>query len=104
VTGRVLDVVVDIRPDSPTHGQHVAVELSEENKHQLFIPKGFAHGFIVLSQDAVVSYKIDAPYAPEHEKGVYYADPDLGIDWGLPAVDIQLSDKDRNLPFLRSGE
>ena len=104
VTGRVLDVAVDIRKASPTFGRHVTAELSEENKHQLFIPKGFAHGFLVLSKDAIFSYKVDAPYAPNQERGIYYADPDLMIDWGLPASEIQSSDKDQGLPFLKNAE
>jgi len=100
VTGRVLDVAVDIRPDSPTFGRHVSTELSEENKHQLFIPKGFAHGFIVLSRQAVFAYKVDAPYAPEHERGIRFDDPDLAVDWGVGAEDICVSDKDRGLDWL----
>jgi dTDP-4-dehydrorhamnose 3,5-epimerase len=104
VTGRVLDLAVDIRKNSPTFGRHVTAELSEENKHQLFIPKGFAHGFLVLSQEAVFSYKVDAPYAPDHERGIYYADPALGIDWGLPDGEIRLSEKDRKLPWMVTGD
>lgn len=100
VTGHVLDVAVDIRSHSPTYGQHVAVELSEENKYQLFIPKGFAHGFLVLSRYAIFAYKVDAPYAPEHERGIHHADPQLGIDWKLPESEIQLSEKDGQWPLL----
>jgi dTDP-4-dehydrorhamnose 3,5-epimerase len=100
VSGRILDVAVDIRPESPTFGRHAAVELSEENKHQLFIPRGFAHGFVVLSQEAVVAYKVDAYYAPEHERGIRFDDPDLGIDWILPQEDIRVSDKDRRWPWF----
>jgi dTDP-4-dehydrorhamnose 3,5-epimerase len=105
ITGRVLDVAVDIRKDSPTFGLHVTAELSEENKHQLFIPAGFAHdGFLVLSQEAVFSYKVDAPYAPDHERGIYYADPVLEIDWSLPPSDMRLSEKDRKLPLMVTGD
>lgn len=104
VTGHVLDVAVDIRLQSPTYGKHVAVELTEENKYQLFIPKGLAHGFIVLSRYAIITYKVDAPYAPKHESGIHYADPRLGIDWKLPASEIKLSEKDEKLPGLCAAE
>lgn len=98
--GTVLDVAVDIRPDSPTFGQYVAVELSAENKRQLFIPRGFAHGFLVLSAEAVFSYKVDNVYAPQAEGSVNYADPTIGIDWTIPQSDMLLSEKDRNAPIL----
>ncbi len=98
--GTVLDVAVDIRPDSPTFGQYVAVELSAENKRQLFIPRGFAHGFLVLSDEAVFSYKVDNVYAPQAEGSVNYADPTIGIDWTIPQSDMLLSEKDRNAPIL----
>jgi len=104
VTGRVLDVAVDIRKGSPTFGQHLAVELSAQNKHQLFISRGFAHGFAVLSKEAVFVYKMDAPYAPDHECGIFYADPALGANWGLPSADIRLSDKDKGLPLLKNAK
>lgn len=94
VSGSVLDVAVDIRRDSPTFGQHVAVELSESNQKQLFIPRGFAHGFVVLSPEAVFQYKCDNYYAPQHEGSIIWNDPDLNIDWIIPAVDISLSEKD----------
>ena len=97
VRGAVLDVAVDIRPNSPTFGQHVAVELSAENKRQLFIPRGFAHGFLVLTETAIFSYKCDNYYPPEHDTGIYFADPDLGIDWKLPAEKLIISEKDKNL-------
>ena len=94
VKGRVLDVAVDIRHGSPTFGRHVAVELSEENHRRLFIPRGFAHGFAVLSEQAVFQYKCDNYYAPESEGGIAWDDPSLGIDWQLPAADVILSAKD----------
>lgn len=94
VKGKVLDVNVDIRKGSPTFGQHIAVELSEENKRQLFIPRGFAHGFAVLSEEAVFQYKCDNYYAPGFEGGIQYDDPALGIDWRIPVEKRILSDKD----------
>lgn len=94
--GRVLDVAVDIRRGSPTFGKHVAVELSGENHRQFFIPRGFAHGFSVLSDTAVFQYKCDAFYAPQSEGALAWDDPDLQIDWKLPKADILLSEKDRN--------
>lgn len=94
VRGRVLDVAVDIRKGSPTFGQHVAVELSEENHLQFFIPRGFAHGFAVLSDVAVFQYKCDAFYAPQSEGGIQLRDPALGIDWRIPVEHAVLSEKD----------
>lgn len=93
--GRVLDVAVDLREGSPTYGRHLAIELSAENHRQLFIPRGFAHGFAVLSETAVFSYKCDAFYAPQSEGGIQALDPALGIDWQIPNGDMILSDKDR---------
>lgn len=93
--GRVLDVAVDIRPKSPTYGKYVAVELSADNHRQLFIPKGFAHGFAVLSKEALFAYKCDEFYHPEAECGIAWDDPTLSIDWGLPKEDIILSEKDK---------
>lgn len=93
--GRVLDVAVDIRPESPTYGKYVAVELSADNHRQLFIPKGFAHGFAVLSNEALFAYKCDEFYHPEAECGIAWDDPTLSIDWGLPKEDIILSEKDK---------
>ena len=93
--GRVLDVAVDIRPESPTYGKYVAVELSADNHRQLFIPKGFAHGFAVLSNEALFAYKCDEFYHPEAECGIAWDDPTLSIDWGLPKDDIILSEKDK---------
>ena len=96
VSGKVLDVAVDIRKDSPTFGRYVAVELSGENHRQFFIPRGFAHGFSVLSEECVFQYKCDNFYHPEAEGAVAWNDPDIGIDWQLPPEEIILSAKDRN--------
>lgn len=93
--GRVLDVAVDIRSGSPTFGKHVAVELSDENQRQLFIPRGFLHGFSVLSETAIFAYKCDNLYCPSSEFGIRFDDPEIGIDWGIPADKIITSDKDR---------
>lgn len=100
VRGRVLDVAVDIRKGSPTYGQHVAVELSEENHRQIFIPRGFAHGFAVLSETAVFQYKCDNYYAPQSEGGISILDTGLGIDWHLPQEAALLSEKDTRHPRL----
>ena len=102
VQGRVLDVAVDLREGSPTYGKHYAIELSGENHLQMFIPKGFAHGFAVLSDEAVFQYKCDEYYAPESEGAVAWDDPDLAIDWMLPKEDIRLSDKDKSNPNLKN--
>ena len=93
--GKVLDVAVDIRPGSPTFGKHVAVELSAENKRQLFIPRGFLHGFSVLSEEAVFAYKCDNLYCKDAEFGIRFDDPEIGIDWKVPADKIITSEKDR---------
>lgn len=93
--GRVLDVVVDLRKHSSTFGQYVAVELSDTNKKQLFIPRGFAHGFLVLSDEAVFSYKVDNTYSPTHETSLLWNDPKVGIDWGISEEEIILSAKDK---------
>ena len=100
VRGRVLDVAVDIRRGSPTFGRHVAVELTEDNKRQFFIPRGFAHGFSVLSDEAVFQYKCDNLYAPESEGAIAWDDPALGIDWRLAPGDVVLSPKDSGHPRL----
>lgn len=101
VKGKVLDIAVDLRKDSPTFGQHVAMELSDENRRQMFIPRGFAHGFSVLSEEAVFQYKCDSYYAPESEGSLAWNDPDLNIDWNVPAGSEILSDKDRMSPRLK---
>ncbi len=98
--GRVLDVAVDLRKGSATYGQHFAVELSEENKRQLLIPRGFAHGFSVLSESAIFAYKCDNTYNKESEGGLLYNDPALGIDWQIAAEDALLSEKDTISPTL----
>ena len=104
VRGRVLDVAVDIRRGSPTYGQHVAVELSEDNHRQFFIPRGFAHGFSVLSETAVFQYKCDNFYHPEADGGISILDSSLGIDWRIPTEYAILSDKDTKHPLLKDFE
>ena len=99
--GRVLDVAVDLRKASPTFGQWFGVELSDENKRQFFIPKGFAHGFSVLSDKAIFTYKCDTLYHPEADGGILLSDPDLAIDWQIPEEIRILSDKDKKHPILR---
>jgi len=99
VLGKIYDVAVDLRSDSSTYGEWFGVELSAENQTQLFLPKGFAHGYSVLSEMAIVQYKVDSPYNPQAEKGVRYNDPDLGIDWQVD--NPKLSEKDQKLPFLK---
>ena len=99
VLGKIYDVAVDLRADSSTYGKWFGVELSAENQTQLFLPKGFAHGYSVLSEMAIVQYKVDSPYNPQAEKGVRYNDPDLGIDWQVD--NPKLSEKDQKLPFLK---
>ena len=101
VKGAVLDVAVDVRKGSPTPGQHVAVELTGENHRQFFIPRGFLHGFSVLSEEVVFQYKCDNFYAPASEGAVAWDDPDLGIDWRIPAEQVILSEKDRHHPRLK---
>jgi len=104
ISGRVLDVAVDIRRGSPWFGQHVVCELTGENHRQFFIPRGFAHGFVVLSEEAVFQYKCDYPYTPEAEGAIAWNDPSLAIDWGVPEEAILLSEKDKHHPFLADAE
>ena len=104
IKGRVLDVAVDIRRSSPTFGQHVMVELSDENKRQFFIPRGFAHGFLVLSEEAIFTYKVDNPYAPTEEAGIRWNDPALAIEWPIDPVAVQTSEKDLKQPLLKEAQ
>ena len=104
IKGKVLDVAVDIRKGSPTFGKYVAVELSEENKRQLFIPRGFAHGFLVLSDEVIFTYKVDNYYAPEYDRSIRFDDPDININWNFLKEEILISDKDKNAPFLKDAE
>lgn len=99
--GKVLDVVVDLRKNSASFGQHLSIELSEDSHTQLFVPRGFAHGFVVLSETAVFFYKVDNFYHKESEGGIMYNDPDLAIDWGIPVAEIILSEKDTRLPSFK---
>jgi len=100
IQGRVLDVAVDIRKNSPTFGQHVAVELSSENKKQLLVPRGFAHGFVVLEDDTIFAYKVDNYYSPENDRGIAFDDENLSIDWLLDHQELNLSAKDTKQPKL----
>jgi dTDP-4-dehydrorhamnose 3,5-epimerase len=102
--GKVLDVVVDLRQDSPTFGKHMAIELTSENKIQMFIPRGFAHGFSVLSESAVFWYKCDNYYNKESEAGIRFDDPSLAIDWKVPESSIKISEKDAVLPNLKEAK
>ena len=104
IKGKVLDVAVDIRKSSPTFGKHVMVELSEENKRQFFIPRGFAHGFLVLSEEAIFTYKVDNPYAPQSEAGIRWDDPDLAIQWPIDPQKVQTSEKDLKQPSFKDAE
>ena len=101
VKGRVLDIAVDIRVGSPTYGKYVSVELTEDSHRQFFMSKGFAHGFSVLSDEVIFQYKCDEFYAPQSEGAIAWNDPDLAIDWQIPADKVLLSDKDKKHPFLR---
>jgi len=104
IQGSVLDVAVDIRKGSPTFGEHIVVELSEENKKQLFVPRGFAHGFVVTSEVAIFSYKVDNYYSPEHDRGIIYNDADLAIDWSLDTGKLLLSEKDSKQPKFKDAD
>lgn len=105
IKGTVLDVAVDIRRGSPTFGQYVAVELSGENKRQLFVPRGFAHGFHVLSDEAIFTYKVDNVYAPKYERGIRFDDPTIQVDWRVADGEtLNLSPKDQQAPFLSEAE
>ncbi|RXP61842.1 dTDP-4-dehydrorhamnose 3,5-epimerase [Lutibacter sp. HS1-25] len=104
IKGKVLDVAVDIRKGSSTFGKYVAIELSEENKKQLLIPRGFAHGFIVLSDEAILAYKVDNYYSPNHDRGFAFDDKTIGIDWQLITKDLQLSQKDAQQPLFKDVE
>ena len=104
IKGKILDVAVDIRLDSPAFSKHVAVELSEENKRQLFVPKGFAHGFAVLSEECIVQYKVDNYYNKEAEKGIRFDDKTLNIDWKISKKDIIVCERDKNFPSIDKAE
>ena len=104
IKGKVLDVAVDIRKGSPTFGKYIAVELSEENKKQLLIPRGFAHGFVVLEDDTIFAYKVDSYYSPECDRGIAFDDETIGIDWILPKEGLLLSDKDTKQPKLHQTD
>ena len=104
IKGCVLDVAVDLRPGSPTYGQHVSVELSEDNKRQFFIPRGFAHGFLVLSDEAIFTYKVDNVYAPQAEAGIRWDDPALGIEWPIDPAKVLTSEKDLRQPLLKDAK
>ena len=104
IKGKVLDVAIDIRKGSPTFGQHVAVELSEQNKRQMFVPRGFAHGFVVLEEETIFAYKVDNYYSPENDRGLAFDDASLGIDWLVEKEQLQLSAKDTVQPTLDKAE
>ena len=104
IEGKVLDVAVDIRQSSPTFGQYVSKELSSDNCRQLFIPRGFAHGFVVLSESAVFAYKVDNYYSPADDRGIAFDDKEIGIDWVLKSDELQLSDKDKLQPVLSEAK
>lgn len=104
IEGHVVDVAVDIRKESPTFGKHVVAELTGENKHQMYVPRGFAHGFVVLSDTAIFAYKVDNLYAPEYDSGIAWNDPEISIDWRIMKEEVQLSLKDSVLKPLKETE
>ena len=104
IKGSVLDVAVDIREGSPTYGEYIAVKLSEENKRQLLVPRGFAHGFVVLEDDTIFSYKVDNYYSPENDRGIAFDDKNIGIDWLLDNKELKLSEKDTKQPKLHEAD
>lgn len=104
IKGKVLDVAVDIRKGSPTFGKYVAVELSAENKRQLLVPRGFAHAFVVLSEEAIFAYKVDNYYSPECDRGISFCDEAINIDWKIDHLKLQLSDKDKRQPLLKDTD
>ncbi len=104
IKGRVWDVAVDLRRSSPTFGQHISVELSEDNKRQFFIPRGFAHGFLVLSDEAIFTYKVDNVYCPQAEASIRFDDKDLGVSWPMPEDSLILSEKDKRAVSFREAE
>ena len=104
VHGKIMDVALDIRKSSPTFGEFVCKELSSKNKHQLFIPQGFAHGFVSLSESTIVSYKVDNYYSKSHERGIAFDDKNLGIDWGINSKNLIISDNDKNYPTLEDAK
>jgi len=104
IQGSVLDVAVDIRQGSPTFGKYVAVKLTASNKKQLFVPRGFAHAFVVLEDDSIFAYKVDNYYSPENDRGVAFDDPAIGVNWGLETSELKLSDKDMKQPLLKDAD
>ena len=104
IQGKVLDIAVDIRKGSPTFGKYVAVALTAENKRQLLVPRGFAHGFIVLEDDTIFAYKVDNYYSPENDRGISFSDKAINIDWQIPLDELKLSDKDTKQPLLKSAD
>ncbi len=103
IKGKVLDVAVDLRQSSPTFGKYVSIELSEENKRQFFIPRGFAHGFLVLSEEAIFTYKVDNPYSPQSEASIIYNDKDINIDWPIAEEQVIMSEKDRQAVSFKNA-
>jgi len=103
IQGSVLDVAVDIREGSPTFGEYVAVKLTQENKKQLFVPRGFAHGFVVLEDDTIFAYKVDNYYSPKNDRGIAFDDEAIGVDWILERDELKLSDKDTKQPLLKDA-